>query len=372
MIYLDNAATTFPKPEPVYRAMDSVLRNSCANPGRAGHKMSLSASRLMLDARETVCKLLQVKQIESIIFGQNCTDMLNLAIKGVCKPGMEVVTSVWAHNSVLRPLHKLAQEGVIHLRIVKDLRDAITDSTDFVVATHASNVTGDIEPIEEIAALCHMKKVLLLVDAAQTAGILPIYPEKWGIDLVAMPGHKALYGPMGTGILYIRPGLSIEPLKEGGTGTSSHLLFQPNEWPERYESGTVNLPGIATLAQGVRYILQNRVEIHAREMLLTEHLLSGLLNIPSVTVYGSLLPFDRVGTVSFNLGGIPSATVAERLDENGICVRAGLHCAPLAHEALGTLAQGTVRASLSAFSTEKDVDALLSVVRQMARENASD
>ena len=370
MIYLDNAATTFPKPEAVYKAQDSAFRKLCANPGRAGHSMSLAASRVVLDAREALCALLQVQNPESILFGQNCTDMLNLAIKGVCRKGMHVVTSVWAHNSVLRPLNRLSQEGVISLRIEKDLIPAITDDTDLVVATHAGNVTGSIEPIEEIAALCHMKKALLLVDAAQTAGILPIYPEKWGIDMVAMPGHKALYGPQGTGVLYVRPNLALSPLKEGGTGTSSHLLTQPEEWPERYESGTLNLPGIAALSQGVRYVLKHRSEIHARELYLSERLLSGLLCIPSVTVYGSLSSFDRVGTVSFNIGKMPSAAVAERLNDAGIFVRAGLHCAPLAHEALGTLSQGTVRVSLSCFNTEKDVNALLRQVNFIARENA--
>lgn len=372
MIYLDNAATTFPKPEAVYLAQDKAFRSLCANPGRAGHTMSLAASKIVLDTREALCALLQVHSPESILFGQNCTDMLNLAIKGYCKPGMEVVTSVWAHNSVLRPLHRLSEEGIIHLRIEKDLMNAISDSTDFVVSTHAGNVTGSIEPIEEIAALCHMKKAALLVDAAQTAGILPIYPEKWGIDMVAMPGHKALYGPQGTGVLYVRPGLDLTPLKEGGTGTSSHLLTQPEEWPERFESGTLNLPGIAALGQGVRYVLHHRSEIHAKEMFLSERLISGLLNIPSVMIYGSFLPFDRVGTVSFNLKGIPSASVAERLNDEGIFVRAGLHCAPLAHETLGTLTQGTVRVSLSGFNTEKDVDALLKQIQRIAYENASD
>lgn len=367
MIYLDNAATSFPKPERVIQAVEQTLRFIGANPGRSGHRLSLAAARLILDAREALAELLHIQNPDTIVFGHNCTDMLNLAIKGVCQDGMNVVTSVFAHNSVLRPLNRLASQGRIRLRTVTDLFQAVDDQTDLVVAPHANNVTGEIIPVEQLAVLCRMHKALLLVDAAQTAGVLPLYPEEWGVDLCAMPGHKALLGVQGTGALYIRPGLVLEPLKEGGTGTSSHLLTQPEELPERYESGTLNTPGLAGLAQGVRYCLEHRAEIRGQELLLTDELLCGLLNIPSVQVYGPLDAFSRVGTLVFNVGNLPSGQVADALDGRSICVRAGLHCAPLAHDALGTAQQGAVRASLGYANTHTDVQALLQAVSLLAK-----
>ncbi len=367
MIYLDNAATSFPKPERVYQAVDWTLRHIGANPGRSGHSLSLSAARLVLDAREALAALLHISNPDAIVFGNNCTDMLNLAIKGVCREGMNVVTSVFSHNSVLRPLNRLASQGKIHLQTVLDPIEAIDRHTDLVVIPHANNVTGEIIPVEQVAVLCQMHKALLLVDAAQTAGVLPLYPEEWGVDLCAMPGHKGLLGVQGTGALYIRDGLVLDTLKEGGTGTSSHLLTQPDELPERYESGTLNTAGIASLAQGARYCLERRHEIRGQELLLTDMLLCGLLNIPHVQVYGALDAISRVGTVSFNLGSMPSGEVADQLNDARICVRAGLHCAPLAHEALGTTQQGAVRVSLGYANTWQDIDALLWALSRIAK-----
>ena len=370
MIYLDNAATSFPKPCAVYDAMDKAQRFIGANPGRSGHKLSLAAARLIMDAREALAMLLGVSDPSRIVFGYNCTDALNLAIKGFVKNGMEVVTSVYSHNSVLRPLQRLASEGKIRLRIERDVQPAISQSTDLVVVPHANNVTGQIEPIEQIAVLCKMCKCTLLVDAAQTAGVLPLLPETYGIDMVAMPGHKALLGPMGTGALYVRPGLTLTTLKEGGTGTSSLSLIQPDELPERYESGTLSAPALAGLAQGVRHCLEHRTDTRACEMLLTEMLICGLLNQRGVTVYGALDAVSRVGTVSFNFRDIPSGQIADELDSENIAVRAGLHCAPLAHKELGTQTQGAVRASLGCFSTAKDVQSLLYAMQRIARRYA--
>lgn len=367
MIYLDNAATSYPKPESVLRAVERTMRFLSANPGRSGHRMSLAAARIVLDAREALASLLHVQNPDDIVFGANCTDMLNLALQGACRQGMHVLTSAYAHNSVLRPLHRLAAEGRIRLTIAVDPLARMGPDVDLLALPHADNVTGAILPIEQAAVLCRMHKCLLLVDAAQTAGVLPLYPEEWGVDLCAMPGHKALLGAQGTGALYIRPGLDLEPLKAGGTGTSSHLLTQPRERPERYESGTLNTPGIASLGQGARFCLLHRPEIRGRELLLTERLLAGLLDIPRVTVYGPLDAVSRVGTVSFNVGGLPSGRVADELDAAGICVRAGLHCAPLAHEAMGTGERGAVRASLGYASTAADVDALLRAVARIER-----
>lgn len=367
MIYLDNAATSFPKPERVYEAVNLALRNIGANPGRSGHKLSLSAARLILDARGALAAFLHISDPDCIVFGHNCTDMLNLAIKGVVKDGMNVVTSVYSHNSVLRPLYKLAAEGRIHLTTASELTEAIDQTTDLVVAPHANNVTGEIIPIEQVAVLCQMHKAMLIVDAAQTAGVLPLYPEEWGIDLCAMPGHKSLLGVQGTGALYIRSGLRLNTVLEGGTGTSSHILTQPEELPERYESGTMNTAGLAGLAQGVRFVMGHRAEIRGREMLLTDLLLCGLLNTPHLQVYGALDSISRVGTVSFNLGTMASGDVADHLDEMGICVRAGLHCAPLAHEALGTTQRGAVRVSLGYASTKQDIETLLMALNQIAK-----
>lgn len=367
MIYLDNAATSFPKPESVYRAVELTQRSIGANPGRSGHRLSLSAARILLDTREALAALLHISDPESLIFGSNCTDMLNLAIHGVCREGMNVLTSVYAHNSVLRPLNHLARTGKIHLQTVTDIPSAIRRNTDLVVVPHANNVTGVIQPIEQIAVLCQMNRARLIVDAAQTAGVLPLYPEEWGVDLCAMPGHKGLLGPQGTGVLYIRPGLNLTPIKQGGTGTSSQLLFQPDELPERYESGTMNTPGIAGLGQGTRFCLHHRAEIRGQELLLTELLIGGLLDIPHVQVYGALDAISRVGTLSFNLGQHPSGEIADALDQSGLCVRAGLHCAPLIHETLGTMQQGAVRVSLGFSNTESDVKALLHTLDRLAK-----
>ena len=367
MIYLDNAATSFPKPESVYRAVELTQRFIGANPGRSGHRLSLSAARILLDTREALAALLHISDPESLIFGSNCTDMLNLAIHGICREGMNVLTSVYAHNSVLRPLNHLARTGKIHLQTVTDIPSAIRRNTDLVVVPHANNVTGVIQPIEQIAVLCQMNRARLIVDAAQTAGVLPLYPEEWGVDLCAMPGHKGLLGPQGTGVLYIRPGLILTPIKQGGTGTSSQLLFQPDELPERYESGTMNTPGIAGLGQGTRFCLHHRAEIRGQELLLTELLIGGLLDIPHVQVYGALDAISRVGTLSFNLGQHPSSEIADALDQSGLCVRAGLHCAPLIHETLGTMQQGAVRVSLGFSNTESDIKALLHTLDRLAK-----
>lgn len=370
MIYLDNAATSFPKPESVYKAVEKTMRTLGANPGRSGHRLSLAAARLIVDARQALAELMHIQDPDTLVFGSSCTDMLNLAIKGICCTGMHVVTSVWSHNSVLRPLKRLADEGSIHLHIASDVIGAIDKHTDLVVIPHANNVTGEILPVEQAAVLCQMHKAALIVDAAQTAGVLPLYPEEWGVDLCAMPGHKGLLGMQGTGALYIRPELRLHTLKEGGTGTSSHLLQQPEEMPERYESGTLNTPGIAGLAQGVRFVMQHSAEIRGQEMLLMDALIGGLLNIPHIKVYGALDSFSRVGTVSFNVGDRPSGEIADALDDVGICVRSGLHCAPLAHETMGTMQQGAVRASLGYSNTMQDVKALLVALKRIAEGRA--
>lgn len=368
VIYLDNAATTFPKPVTVACAVSDTLLYAGGNPGRAGHRLSLAAGHTVDKARRALAALLQVDDESLISFGLNGTDMLNAAIWGVCEKGFEVATTIWEHNSVLRPLNALKARGVISLRTAATVEKAMTRHTKLVVVSHASNVTGLVQPIESIAALCQMRGAMLLVDAAQTAGVLPVYPTRWGIDMVAMPGHKGLYGPQGTGALYVREGLDLRPFKQGGTGTSSGSVVQPLERPERYESGTMNTPGLAGLAAGIEYVLPRRAAIYAHEMLLTRRLLTGLGRIKGVNIYGGDKAVERVGTVAFNIGGLSSGEVADALNESGICVRGGLHCAPLAHVALGTPKRGAVRASVGAFNTMMDVEALLQAVAQLARQ----
>jgi cysteine desulfurase family protein len=368
MIYLDNAATTYPKPQRVGRAMTRAMEEYGANPGRAGHDLAIHAARDVYQAREELSRLFRWNEPLDFVFGFNCTDMLNLAIKGAIKQGDHVATTFWEHNSVLRPLKKLEAEGRITLTIGDRLEDALTGNTNVAVLTHASNVTGEVQPLSRLVPMLKRRGITVIIDAAQTAGVLDIDLAALPIDLVAMPGHKGLLGPQGTGALFIRPGMVLDTLREGGTGSSSDSMIQPSEMPERYESGTLNAPGLAGLREGTRFAREHAGEIHGHELLLTERMLDGLLNIPSVTILGPLAAAARVGTVSFNLGDVHSGAVADQLNDSGICVRAGLHCAPGAHQVLGTLEQGAVRASVGLYNTDGDVDALLTVVQRVARQ----
>lgn len=367
MIYLDNAATSYPKPPRIGKAMLRAMEEYGANPGRSGHELSIRAARDVYEAREELARLFNVDDPMRFVFGFNCTDALNLAIKGAIRQGDNVATTVWEHNSVLRPLKKLEQQGVIQLTLAERLEDAIGIQTSVAVMTHASNVTGEVLPLARMADTCKRRGILFILDAAQTAGVLDIDLARTPVDLMALPGHKGLLGPQGTGALYIRPGLLLDTIREGGTGSASDSMIQPEELPERYESGTLNAPGLAALKEGVRFVRDNRAEIHAHELLLTQRMLEGLLNIPGITVYGPQTAAARVGTVAFNLRDAHSGAVADRLNEAGICVRAGLHCAPGAHKALGTLEQGAVRASVGMYNTLGDVDALLQAVGRLSR-----
>lgn len=374
MIYLDNAATSFPKPPAVLRTTCGVLERLGANPGRSGHRMSLAAGRIVMNCREALASLLCVKRPERIVLCYNCTDALNLAIHGLVKPGDHVIATALDHNASLRPLHGLKEQGVIELTVLRpeagadavsacQVENALMENTRLVVMAHASNVTGAVQPVEAVGALCRRRGVRLLVDAAQTAGILPVLPGQMQADLVAFPGHKALLGPMGTGVLWIDEGVELRPLREGGTGSQSESVLQPEELPDRYESGTLNLPGIAGLLQGVRFVMARQGEIAAHEAALAQRLYDGLSGIRGVTVYGPRQPM--VGVVSFNVENRRSGEVAEALDRFAIGVRSGLHCAPLAHGWLDTLETGAVRASPGFFNRPGDIDRLLSVVERL-------
>ncbi|MCS7161107.1 MAG: aminotransferase class V-fold PLP-dependent enzyme [Gemmatales bacterium] len=376
-IYLDNAATTFPKPESVYRAMDEFARTQLANPGRAGHRMALASERVLDDTRHLLNQLFRGESPERFIFTLNCTDALNMAIKGVLHEGDHVITTNLEHNSVSRPLQALADAGHITLsRIPADgggtvdpeaIRRAITPKTRLLVVTHASNVLGTVQPVHEIAQIAREYDVLFLVDAAQTAGVVPIDLRGWGIDLLAFPGHKSLLGPTGTGGLYVGSRVQLRPWREGGTGGDSASPTQPCEMPFYLEGGTPNVVGVAGLAAGIRYILQRgQTHIHEHEMQLIESLRQWLLEQEGFEVFGHAEPQRRVATLSFRVEALPASDVAAILDASfDIAVRPGLHCAPYIHRAMGTFPEGTVRVSVGPFNTQADVEALCQALSQL-------
>jgi cysteine desulfurase family protein len=371
-IYLDNAATTWPKPEEVYRAVDVVLREYGANPGRGSYRMSVEAQRLTDEARQEVCRLFKAPAPEQVIFTLNCTDALSMVLKGLIKSGDRVVTGPFEHNSVTRPLHSLCRRGVQHAVAKSNatfgvdldhFRELCGDRVDYVVVSHASNVTGCVLPIKEMAHIAHERGGLLILDAAQSAGDLDIDMHDLGVDVLAAPGHKGLYGPMGTGVLVLSAPLQVQAFREGGTGFRSESPEQPTEYPWRLEAGTVNLPGIAGLAAGIRFV-GSVVANATAPAALAQVLADELRQIDGVRVFCDSTP--STGIVSFRLDAADVALTGMILDESfGIAVRTGLHCAPAAHQAIGTLPEGTVRASFGRFNTCSDVDALLAAVREI-------
>ena len=375
MIYFDNGATTFPKPRAVVNAVDRTMRYHGANPGRSGHNMSLKASEIMYDCRKNAAKLFNADSPEKIIFASNCTAALNYVIKGILKEGDHAVISSLEHNAVLRPLENLKDNGVEYSiadyspddeETINNFRNAIKPNTKLVICTHASNVFGVRLPVERIAALCRIHGVLFCVDAAQTAGVVPISLKDSCIDYLCTAGHKGLYGPMGTGILVINSETLPESLIQGGTGSFSSDRKQPAILPDRYESGTPNLPGIAGLNEGIKFVMKKTERgIERQETRLAVRLYNKLKNIPGVVLYTDSPEAHRcVPVVSFNIEGLDSEETAEILDKRfNIAVRAGLHCAPLAHEFFGTNNIGTVRAVLSVFSTCEQVDYFASSIR---------
>lgn len=370
MIYLDNASTSFPKPETVYRKMDYYLRNVCANPGRGSHKLSFESAREVAKTRELAAKLFGISDHTRIVFTLNCTESINIALNGLLKSGDHVIISSVEHNSVLRPLENLTKYGVSYSIAQvstageiqnEEIVKLITHKTRLIVFSHASNVTGSVLPIERIGALAKEKRILFMVDAAQTAGKLNIDVESDSIDILAFPGHKGLLGPQGTGGLWMREGIDIEPLKFGGTGSHSESKTQPNMLPDKFESGTLNTPGIAGLGAGIEYILDRGLEnIRSAELDLFEYLVSKASVVPNINIYGNLSVEKNTGILAFNFVGVKSTEVAHVLDRAfDIAVRAGLHCSPLAHEAINTFPDGCVRVSLGAFNTKNDIDKLI-------------
>lgn len=374
IIYFDNAATTFPKPEEVYRKVDHILRNVGGNPGRSGHRMAISANRVILDARDSIARLFNIEDSSRVVFTSNATEALNIGIKGFLKPGDHVVTSSMEHSAVTRPLRVLERINIRHTKVncspegfldPEDVRKAIRPDTRLIVITHASNVTGTINPVREVGEIAREKGIRLLVDAAQTGGMLPIDVERDNIDMLACAGHKGLFGLQGTGFLYIAPDIRLEPIKEGGTGGNPEMDVMPDNLPERLEAGTMNTPGIGGLGEGVEFILRVGIEkIRRHEVSLTDRLIKGLLDIMQVVVYGPRDADKQMAVVSFNIMGKDPSDVSFVLDSSfGIMARVGLHCAPDAHRTIGTFPQGTVRLSPGYFNTTEEVDFVINAVR---------
>jgi len=378
MPYLDNAATSWPKPEAVYDAIDRFSRTIAANPGRSGHRMASAAAQEVERTRALLAELFNAPDHRRIVFTLNCTDSLNLALKGLLKPGDHVLADAMSHNSLIRPLKELEKQGVEVTVVSPDpalgvlstslLQDALTDRTRLLAITHASNVHGAIQPLRECGAFAKKRGLAFLVDAAQTAGVYPIDVQEDSVDLLAFPGHKSLFGPMGTGGLYVGPGVELKQLREGGTGFASEEEEQPLELPYRYESGTPNAPGIAGLGAGVAHVVERGMDtLRVHEQALTDRLVAGLKEVRGVTLYHASDGVGQAPVISFNVEGWEPGELGVTLDQAfDIQVRSGLHCAPSTHRILGTLPQGTVRASIGSFNTDADIDLLLGAVQEIA------
>lgn len=367
MIYLDNGATSFPKPCCVTETVMKAMKYSGGSPGRGGHSSSVKAGETVFKTREALAEMFSCES-ECVIFTNNCTTALNTAIKGICSKGDRIITSTLEHNSVLRPLENLRGKGIITYETVRvnplsesetlsNFADALSVNTRALVCTFASNVFGTVLPIEKLGKLCREKDVIFIVDAAQAAGTLRIDMKRMNIDILCMPGHKGLFGPMGTGMMLLSGRVNPEELIQGGTGSYSMLTEQPSVLPDRYESGTLNYPGIAGLYSGVKFIKSVGGEevIHSKENELIKILRNDLSVIRNVKLYPHMCTEVCAPILSFNIDGFHSEEVSSYLDKNGFSVRAGYHCAKLAHENYGTAEQGCVRVTPGYFNSKKDI-----------------
>ena len=374
-IYLDNAATSSPKPQAVIDEVNLALTRYNANPGRSGHSAALEAARMVYAAREALAKLMHAQDGDCIAFCFNCTDALNLAIKGILRRGDHVISTLLEHNSVLRPLSELSSRSQIALTLISPGPDGMIDpssvarairkNTRLIAVTHASNVTGAIQPVAAIGEIARKNEIFYLIDGAQAFGLLPVDVRLLHCDLYAFPGHKSLLGPQGTGGLYIRKGIRLNTLRDGGTGTESDSMLQPEDQPERYESGTVNLPGIAGLRRGAEYVQDHQAQIMMHERELTTALHRGIAAMDETIVYSPVEEAAKAGIVSFNMGDFTSSELADALSRRGIAVRGGLHCAPGAHRFLGTTRRGAVRASVGWANTFEEIDAFLRALKDI-------
>ena len=380
LIYLDNGATTFPKPEEVYRQMDRFYRDYGVNPGRSGYDLCLVAGGMVEETRQLLTRFFNGTDPNRLIFSLNATDALNLAIFGLLKEGDHAITTTVEHNSVLRPLYHLAQSGQVAVDHVPfdgrgfvdpaAVKEKMRGNTRLVAVNHGSNVIGTVQPIAEIGALCRERGITFLIDSSQTAGKIPIDMEAMCIDVIAFTGHKSLMGPMGTGGLYVRAGVEIRHTRAGGTGVRSALRMHLDEYPYRLEYGTGNLPGIAGLNAGVKWIEKTGLhEIHAREGRLLKMLRDGLQEIDGVRLYCQEDLADHIAVLAFNVDGLEAADAGTMLDvDYNIACRTGLHCAPLVHEQLGTdKIHGTVRFGIGPFNTEEQITTAVQAVGEIAR-----
>ena len=380
MIYLDNAATTFPKPEIVYKTMDTFYRTLGANPGRSGHKMAMLAEKEIEDTRNVIARLFGIKDPGRFIFTFNATDAINMGIKGLLKSGDHVITTYLEHNAVSRALYGLEKRKVITITKARnsvegfidpdDIKSAIKPNTKLIVISHAPNVLGTIQPIQEIGNIARENNVIFMVDAAQTTCVCEIDVNKSYVDMLAFTGHKGPLGPTGTGGLYVGERLTLEPWREGGTGFEPASLSQPEELPFKLESGTPNTVGIAGLRAGIEYVLSKGINnIRTHEQKLINKLINVLKHDNRFVLYGTTDISKKVGILSINIKGYKPAEVGAILDQSfDIAVRPGLHCAPFAHQMLGTFPDGTVRISPGLFNTEDDINQLIKALNKIASE----
>ena len=378
LIYLDNAATSFPKPESVHHRMGAFLREFGANPGRGSYRMVHEVESEMAAARRAVAALFNAPDPARVIFTLNATDALNMGLFGALREGDHVVTTTTDHNSIVRPLNRMERDGFVTVTRVRPDGSGVVDPsgvaaalgplTRMVALLHGSNVSGALQPIAEIGRVVSEHGALFMVDAAQTAGVWPIDVRAMRIDLLAIPGHKGLLGPAGTGALILGEGVRLDPFREGGTGGDSAHSLQPEEYPHHLEAGTLNTPGIAAMIEGMRWLEQRGIEaIRDHDLSLVQRLIESLADHPRVKFYGPPSSAPRASVVSLNIEGHSPDEVAGILDASfGICVRAGLHCAPGAHREMGTFPAGTVRVSPGPFNTPEEIDVLASAIRRIA------
>lgn len=377
MIYLDNAATTLHRPPEVAQAVAEAM-DTMGNAGRGAHAPTLRASRAVYETRTLLAELFHISDPMRIAFASNATEALNTAITGILKAGDHVITTECEHNSVLRPLYRMESAGVqvTHMEIdclgrlnYDDLEECRRPNTRAVVITHASNLTGNVIDLKKVASFTKKHGLLLIVDAAQTAGVMKIDAEEMGIDVLCFTGHKGLMGPQGTGGIYVREGVDLSPLKVGGSGVHSYERQHPSQMPVALEAGTLNVHGIAGLRASLAYLRNQGVDtLYEKEKALARRFYMGVKDIPDITLYGDYEAEDRAAIVSLNIGDVDSAVVSDWLWEDyEICTRPGAHCAPLMHHALGTVSQGIVRFSFSHFNTKEEVDAAVQAVKELAK-----
>jgi len=379
LIYIDNAATTFPKPHEVLAEMLEIYETRGVSPGRGSYDLSVEAEEIINKVRFQVCNFFGGDDPSRVAFCYNATDALNLLIQGLIEPGCHVVSSRLEHNSVLRPLHYFEERGTIHLSLVpfdpqgfidpEEVAKAITFNTQFVILNHGSNVLGTVQPVEQIGALCKERRVPLILDVTQTAGILPIDMRRWGVSAVAFTGHKSLYGPTGIGGLVLNRNLDVETIRFGGTGSESSSLSHPRDYPQRLEAGTINLLGVIGLSSGIRYLERVGLEkLYAHEMSLTQRLRDGLSSIKKVRLYCAQSLENHLPLLLCNIQGMDPEQVSTILDGDfSIATRAGLHCAPLVHQDLGTSPLGGVRFSLGCFNTLEEIDQIVAAMASISR-----